>query len=322
MAANTSQLRRVITLRPSSRYRTNLDRNTDAARRISAGQCRHSGRVHNIALTWQQAAALAVGLLVASLCLFQSTVARLRAAAPFAREAGVIAALYALWQLAGTLSVLGTAGALRRADWIERTERTWRLPSEASAQHLVAGHPVLVQACNIYYAVMHFGGLFAFLVWLFVRHREAYAGIRLTLALSTFVCLLVQLIPVAPPRLRPGYIDTAAQYGQSVYSLGLAPDELSAMPSVHVAWAVLIGWVVVRVSTSRWRWSALAHPVLTIFVVAATANHFWLDGVVAVVLLAGCALAQHRVTRAREGWLARRAPALPLSSTPMARILR
>jgi PAP2 superfamily protein len=199
--------------------------------------------------------------------------------------------------LAGTLSVLGTNGAFRRATWLRRTERSLRLPSEARVQRLVKGHPLVVQAANLFYATMHFGVLFVFLAWLFARHRDRYPAVRLTLAVTTLVCLLVQLVPVAPPRLLPGYTDTAAEYGQSVYGLGLAPDQLSAMPSVHVAWAVLIGWAVVSISTSRWRWLALTHPLLTLFVVTATANHFWLDGVVAVAILALCWLAQQALTR-------------------------
>ena len=39
------------------------------------------------------------------------------------------------------------------------------------------------------------------------------------------------------------------------------PDQLSAMPSVHVAWAVLVALGVILFSTSRWRWLILAHPV-------------------------------------------------------------
>ena len=58
------------------------------------------------------------------------------------------------------------------------------------------------------------------------------------------------------------------------------------MPSLHVGWALLVGIVVVMASTSRWRWIVLAHPVLTITVVVVTANHWWLDGVVAAMLLA------------------------------------
>ncbi|MDT4970515.1 MAG: hypothetical protein QOG22_658, partial [Pseudonocardiales bacterium] len=41
-----------------------------------------------MALTWQQAAALAAGLLVAALCLYQGALPRLRGLSPFAREAG------------------------------------------------------------------------------------------------------------------------------------------------------------------------------------------------------------------------------------------
>jgi hypothetical protein len=60
---------------------------------------------------------------------------------------------------------------------------------------------------------------------------------------------------------------------------------------------VLVGLVVVTIGTSRWRWLVLLHPAITIFVVAATANHFWLDGIVAIALLA-LAIAVQRAARA------------------------
>ena len=248
--------------------------------------------MHNIALTWQQAAAVAAVLLAVALLLRMSDRPGARRAAPFAVESCLIAGLYSLWQLAGSLSVLGMSGAFRRAGDIVQWEHDWHLPSEATVQRQVIGHPLIVQASNVYYASMHFGAIFVFLVWLFVRHRDRYPSVRTTLAWTTLVCLLIQLVPVAPPRLLPSFVDTATTYGQSVYSLGLAPDQLSAMPSVHVAWAVLVGWAVIRISTSPWRWWVLAHPVLTVFVVVATANHFWLDGIVAVAVLIACALAQ------------------------------
>jgi hypothetical protein len=245
--------------------------------------------VHNIALTWQQAAGLAATLIMAAVVLSTAGRPRLAALAPFAREAGYVAGLYALWQLAASASLLGTSGAYARARWIERVEREWHLPSELSTQQLITPHPLLTQACNLYYATMHFAALGALLVWLFVRHRDRYPAVRTTIVLLTASCLLVQFLPVAPPRLLPelGYVDTAEQYGQSVYTAlqAVGPDQLSAMPSVHVGWAVLVGLVVVRISPSRWRWLVLLHPALTIFVVAATANHFWLDGIVAVALL-------------------------------------
>jgi len=79
----------------------------------------------------------------------------------------------------------------------------------------------------------------------------------------------------------------AARYGESVYSISaVTVDQLSAMPSVHVGWAALVGWAVVTTSPSRYRWWVLAHPALTVFMVVATGNHFRLDGIVAGGLLA------------------------------------
>ncbi len=255
--------------------------------------------MHDVALTWQQAAVLTVVLATAAGVLTVAPIPRMGLLAPFAREATLISGLYALWQLAGTLSVLGTSGALARADWLERTERTWHLPSEVSVQRAFTGNSTVTQAANLYYATMHFGVLFVFLIWLFVRHRDRYPKVRRVLALTTLACLAIQLVPVAPPRLLPGYgyVDTASKFNQSVYSLGFGADQLSAMPSVHVAWAVLIGWIAARIGRGPWRWLGTVHAVVTVLVVVITANHFWADGIVAVAVLAACAALEDGASR-------------------------
>jgi hypothetical protein len=101
--------------------------------------------------------------------------------------------------------------------------------------------------------------------------------------------LLMQMVQVAPPRLIgiPGLVDTGAVVGPTVYNSFTAniADQYAAMPSIHVGWAVLISVAVVRCSPSRWRWLAVYHAVLTTFVVVVTANHYWMDGIVAVALL-------------------------------------
>jgi PAP2 superfamily len=253
-----------------------------------------------MALSWQQGAMLTAGLGVLATGLTVTRRPRLRTMAPFAREGATISGLYSLWQLAGTLSLLSNAGAMARAEWLERTERAWHLPSEAAVQRALTSNDISAQTANLYYATMHFGGLFVFLVWLFVRHRDHYRQVRRVLALTTAVCLAIQLLPVAPPRLLPGYTDTAEKYHQSVYGLGFGADQLSAMPSVHVAWAVLIGWTVARVGRGPLRWLGAVHAVLTVLVVVATANHFWADGIVAVVVLVACAGLERAAVRAIE----------------------
>jgi hypothetical protein len=205
-------------------------------------------------------------------------------------EAGLLFGLYALWQFAGSFTVMSSAGAVSRARWLWHAERILHLPSETSVQRLFLPHPVLVQAFNLYYDILHFPVLGACLIWLYVRHRDCYPAIRNTVALFTGVSLLIQLIPVAPPRLLPGtgLVDTAARYGQSVYSWhgGFDADEFSAMPSVHVGWALIVAVAVITASRSRWRWLAAGYPMLTLLVVVVTANHFWLDGIVAGLLVA------------------------------------
>jgi hypothetical protein len=247
------------------------------------------GAMQNLQLDWHQGAAATAGLLLARVAATRLGSDRARRGVPYLGEAAIIAALYSLWQFAAQLSVLGGEGALQRGQWILRFQRRWWLPSERSTQRLIGGHPLVEQVCNLYYASMHFGVLGVFLLWLFVRHRDRYPFVRNVLVVLTAVSLVIQLVPVAPPRLLPGagFVDTAARYGQSVYDLRVVTvDQFAAMPSVHVGWALLVGWAVLTVGRGRWRWAVLAHPVITMFVVVATANHFWLDGIVAVLLLA------------------------------------
>ena len=144
----------------------------------------------------------------------------------------MVTALYALWQLAGNLAVGGRGQSLAHAWWIWHTERSLGLPSELAVQHLVLPHPLLSQLANLYYATMHFGVLIAMLIWLFVRHRDAYPPIRNAMAASTAICLLVSFIPVAPPRMLSslGFVDLAARYGESVYGAA-APAAPTSAPT-------------------------------------------------------------------------------------------
>jgi hypothetical protein len=232
-----------------------------------------------------------------------------------AREAALLCGLYGLWQFAGSFTVMSSAGALPRARWIWHAERLLQLPSETAVQRLFLPHPLLIQTFNLYYDILHFPVLGACLIWLYARHRAQYPRIRTTVALFTGVSLLIQFIPVAPPRLLPGtgLIDTAAKYGQSVYSWrgGFDADQLSAMPSVHVGWALIVAFAVITVSRSRWRWLAAGYPVLTLLVVVVTANHFWLDGIVAAALVAVIIAGQRLARGLRPGRSAASTPAGP-----------
>lgn len=252
-------------------------------------------------LGWQIAAVSALVLLLASgaIWLLKPTGRQGRAAVAIVRESGLVLGLFAFWQLAGTLAHHSPEGAVRRGRDLLDIEAAVHIASEHAAQRLIEGHALVAQLCNGYYVYGHFNGMIIFLAWIFIWHRPHYPSVRMSVVLLTATCFFLHLITVAPPRLLPGggFIDTAAEYGQSVYgptTLEVA-DQLSAFPSVHVGWAAIVAWWAWRASPWRWGWVGVAHLVATSFVVVATANHYWLDGVAAVAILAIALLLQTSV---------------------------
>ena len=242
-------------------------------------------------VTWDQAAITALVSLAIALVLRRvpPTKSRLFFLAA-STELALISFLYSLWRIAMTLPLDQPAGAIERARFINRIQQDLFFPTEISLQHFVLHHDWLARATNTYYAVVHVPATVAFLIWLFIRHRSDFPRWRTALALLTAACLVIRYIRVAPPRFLPdlGYIDLATRYGLSVYGpvgTGVS-DQFAAMPSIHVGWAALVSFGIVAASTSKWRWVFLAHLVLTMYAVSATGNHWWLDGIAAIALLA------------------------------------
>lgn len=246
--------------------------------------------------TWQLAVVSAVALLALTLGLRLAGWVRAAAAA---RETTVVATLYASWQLIGTLTHRNVEGAQANALAIWNAQQALQLPSELALQQAMLPHPWLVHLANGYYVYGHFNPVIALLVWVWWRHRAAYGWVRLQLCLLTAAAFVVHFIPVAPPRLMPelGFRDIALEYGHSVYgSFGAGiPGQLLAMPSLHVGWAVLLAYVVITLSRSRWRWLVVLHPIAMSVDVAVTANHWWADGFVSAVLIALCLAAERGV---------------------------
>jgi hypothetical protein len=46
----------------------------------------------------------------------------------------------------------------------------------------------------------------------------------------------------------------------------------------------VIAWAAIIASSSRLRWLVIAHPIITLAAIVLTANHYWLDAVVATFL--------------------------------------
>ena len=206
-----------------------------------------------------------------------------------ATEMTIISVLYSIWRMATKLPLVQAEGAIDRGFSIAAWQTRFGLPSELSVQQFLINNEWLGKLASLYYAGLHVPGLWVFLIWLFIRQRQAFSQWRNLLAIVTAFCLFIRFIRVAPPRFLPelGFIDLPATYGLSPYGpvgTGVS-QQFAAMPSIHVAWAAIVAIGAVAASTSKWRWLALLHLVLTVLIVAGTGHHWWADGLIIAPLL-------------------------------------
>jgi hypothetical protein len=210
----------------------------------------------------------------------------------------------------------------------------------------------VAQTMNLVYFYLHFPLIVVFGIWLYYFRREKYTLTRDAFLTSGAIALVVYwLYPVAPPRELPelaarfdpnapsyvrGFIDTLQVhlgYAYDTQSTRAFVNPYAAMPSLHFGWDLLLGLGIIwafwpsrprasvetrvrGVFTRRWLWAALALgialPVLQVFSITLTANHFLLDAVAGgIVALMGVGVA---VWLQRKGYpaLARWARRLPV----------
>ncbi|MGC4996632.1 MULTISPECIES: phosphatase PAP2 family protein [unclassified Streptomyces] len=210
---------------------------------------------------------------------------------PLLREFLLVAGLFLVYKLGRRLADGHTSDAFRDAHRVWHLERAVHLPAETDVQSALLHGDALVHLANTYYATVHFPATVAFLVWLYLRRPAHYVWARRVLALVTSAALVLTFtFPLAPPRMvsGTGLLDTARIYGPSVYGPP-ARDHLSnqfaAMPSLHFGWALMVAVGLIAATRSRWRWLWLLHPLVTLAVIVGTANHYWLDSIVATALL-------------------------------------
>lgn len=124
------------------------------------------------------------------------------------------------------------------------------------------------------------------LVYIYLRHNKAYYPLRNKLVISMAIALIGYVVfPTAPPRFLPewGFVDTVANFTSVTGAHGNASmtglvNPYAAVPSMHVAFALMIGWQLsklVRTKALKVFWAL--YPLIITFVVIATANHFIFD---------------------------------------------
>ncbi|MBT2405182.1 phosphatase PAP2 family protein [Streptomyces sp. ISL-87] len=213
------------------------------------------------------------------------------------RELLLVAGLFTVYKAGRTLSTDRTDEAFRNAARVWDAERALHLPGEGAVQRLLLHGDAVIHTANTYYAAVHFPATALFLVWLYLRRPAHYLWARRGLAVLTGAALALHLtFPLAPPRMldTARLVDTGQVYGPTVYGAAPAADtmanQFAAMPSLHFGWALMLALGMIAATGSRWRALWLLHPLVTLLVVVGTANHYWLDAIVATVLLGGALL--------------------------------
>jgi hypothetical protein len=107
------------------------------------------------------------------------------------------------------------------------------------------------------------------------------------------------VFPTAPPRFMPewGFEDSVAAFtGVSAEASNVLFNPFAAVPSMHVAFALMLGVPMASMVRRRWAQHAWrAYPALVTFVVIVTANHWWFDAFLGALTAGAAALAARGV---------------------------
>jgi hypothetical protein len=221
-----------------------------------------------------------------------------------------LALLWLLWiyEALTNFAPLRLHAAVAHAEGLLHAEQALHLDPEQALDSWLAGQHTLGVILSDYYDNAHFVVTLGLLGWLWWRRADIYRPLRNSLVIVNLLAFVVfWLYPVAPPRMLGGFVDVvdvSHAFG-SFHSGSLAShaDELAAMPSLHIAWAVWCSVALWRMSRRRWvRGLAVAYPCTTAFTVVATGNHFILDllgGLAAIALSLGIVAVIERRRAAR-----------------------
>ena len=163
-------------------------------------------------------------------------------------------------------------------------ERRLRIDIEPALNRWLAPHDFLRTLANYEYATTYVVAAGIMLVWLYLRRPDRYREMRNSFVMLNLLGIATfGLYPVAPPRLLAGthFIDTVREghtWGSWGSPLVAHANQLAAMPSLHVAWALWVSVVLAELRHTRTVQAvSLVHVGVTLFVIMATANHFLLD---------------------------------------------
>jgi hypothetical protein len=230
------------------------------------------------------------------------------------RQLALFGVAYLAYRLVRGMVEGKATAAFQHARELIRIEETMHLFVEPSVQAWAASSHLLMNLSSWLYVNAQTTVTVGALIYLYLLHNRSFYFVRNMLMISMAIALVgYAVFPTAPPRFMPewGFFDPVADFTgmriQTTHGGAGTTTALTniyaAVPSMHVAFALLIGWPLARLV--RWRalrilW--LLYPLLMSFVIIATANHFVLDALLGALTAA--------VSAYGALWLARARPAV------------
>lgn len=214
------------------------------------------------------------------------------------RQILLFAVALAAYQAVRGLTVGDAAEAASNALEVIRLQDSLGIAVEPAVQGWALARAGAAELLSAAYIALHLPVTAALFVWLWLRRRAAYAPLRnVFLAANAMALVVYAAFPVAPPRLvvASGLRDVLlSSVGVDLRGGALSAlfNPYAAVPSMHVAYAILVGVAVWLLADGHLLRIAVAlYPALILLAVVATGNHYVLDAVAGAAMLVGGALA-------------------------------
>jgi hypothetical protein len=227
------------------------------------------------------------------------------------RQIVLFCGAYWLYRLVRGLVDGRTVEAFQNAHEVIRVEQALGLFFEPSVNAWATAHDAMADVTSWMYVNSHFAVTTVTLAWIYLRRNERFYFVRNMFMVAMALALVGYLVmPTAPPRMIAGYgfVDSVSAFtgvDADTGSAGVLFNPYAAIPSMHVAFSLMLGVTMARMTRRRWAQALwyLYSPLVT-FVVIATANHWWIDGFLGATVAAVSAVAARELfARARpEVW--------------------
>jgi membrane-associated phospholipid phosphatase len=227
------------------------------------------------------------------------------------RQIGILIGVDVIYELGRGIADTSRPEALHNGQQVIDFERSLHSLFEPSLQSFFLPAHWTIDLANQLYLNAQFSVAIGFLVWLYIFRNEHYNFVRNMFVVAMCLALFGYIgFPTAPPRMFPdqGFIDTITDFSGVNHDSAVAKifiNPYAAVPSMHCAFALMIGGSGFLICRRWWAkaWWAL-WPILIVWVVIVTGNHYWVDWVLGwMVAVTAAVVASRLLARVRpEVW--------------------